>query len=116
MEKYINDYEKECYRGVEENTNFADLEFHLVKRESDKRLFYGEEPDTQFALHTNLGTLTVLDRMTGFGHRDTETGFRAPDGKFWLASGDYDVRDSGVSTISDAIEWVKKRTNNCIGV
>jgi hypothetical protein len=113
VEKYINDYGKECYQGVDENDKFSELEFHAVKRESGERLVYSEEPDTQFALHTNLGTFTVLDRMTGFGHRDTETGFRAPDGKFWLASGDYDVRHSGASTISDAIEWVKKRARFC---
>lgn len=107
VEKYTNDYGKEAYRGVEGDTPFTDLGFHLVPNKF--------ECNVQYALHTNLGSLTVLDRLTGFGYRDTETGYRAPDGKFWLASGGYDVRNSGVSTISEAIEWVKKYANNCRG-
>lgn len=108
MEKYINDHGKECYRGVEENTLFADLEFHLVPND------FGD--NVQYALYTNLGSLTVLDRMTGFGYRDTETGFRSPAGLFWLASGDYDVRESKSETIGDAIKWIKIRSNNCKGL
>ena len=108
MEKIINDYGKEVYRDVNQNTQFCELEFHLVQNEI--------EDDVQYALHTNLGSLTVLDRITGFGYRDTETGFRDMDGKFWLASGDYDVRKSGAGTIQDAINWVKNRANNCIGL
>ena len=36
------------------------------------------ETDVALALHTNLGSLTVVDRMTGYGRgiRDTESGFR----------------------------------------
>jgi hypothetical protein len=108
MEKYINDHGKECHRGVDETTPMSDLEFHLVPNDF--------ECNVQYALHTNLGSLTVLDRMTGFGHRDTETGFREPDGLFWLASGNFDVRDSDSKTIGDAIEWVKKHANNCRGI
>jgi hypothetical protein len=107
MEKYINDHGKECYRGVVESTPMADLEFYLVPDDF--------EDNIQYALHTNLGSLTVLDRLTGFGWRDIETGFRGPDGKFWLASGGCDVRDSGASTIGAAIEWVKKHANTCDG-
>ena len=107
IEKYINDYGKECYRGVDEKTPFRELEFHEV--------LPGIEGDTQFALHTNIGTLTVLDRMTGFGYRDTETGYRDTEGKFWLASGGYDVRIVAPSTLGKAIEWVKKHANNCQG-
>lgn len=107
MEKYINEYNKEVYSGVEENSLMSELEFHEVLPHF--------EDDYQVALHTNLGTLTVLDRMTGFGWRDTETGFRAQDGKFWLASGGYDVRDSGAVTFGEAVEWVKKNANTCKG-
>ena len=71
--------------------------------------------DTQIALHTNLGSLTVLDRLTGFGWRDVETGYRDPNGGFWLASGNQDVTRSDVKTIGEAIEWVKERANTCIG-
>ncbi|MDD4436477.1 MAG: hypothetical protein PHS04_00365 [Tissierellia bacterium] len=73
------------------------------------------EDDKQIALHTNLGSLTVLDRLTGFGWRDVETGYRDPDGNFWLASGNQDVTRSNVKTIGEAIKWVKERANTCIG-
>jgi len=102
MEKYINEYNKEVWRGVEDSSIF------------DTNMFF-EVPDSledvQYALHTNLGSLTVLDRMTGFGFRDIETGFRDPDGKFWLASCNCDVRESGSKTIGDAIAWVKQNAN-----
>ena len=106
MEKYINDYGKECYRNVSESTLFCELSFHSVQEKDD---------DVQVALHTNLGSLTVLDRMTGYGWRDIETGYRDTNGDFWLASGGFDVRDSGVKTIKDAIEWVKTNANTCKG-
>lgn len=101
MEKYTNDYNKECYQGVMPETPFNDLDFHEVPDQIDDA--------RQVALHTNLGTLTVHDRMTGFGYRDTETGYRAPDGKFWLATGYQDVRQSDAATMQEAIDWVKER-------
>ncbi len=105
MEKYINEANKSCYRGVELESVF------------DPDLFYKPEWQTDdgdnFAFHTNLGSLTVCDRMTGFGWRDIETGFTDKDGNFWLASGGYDVRESGVDTVGQAIEWVKRRANTC---
>ena len=57
---------------------------------------------------------TVLDRLTGFGWRDIETGYRDPDGKFWLASGMFDVRKVH-PTVEEAIELIKKNANSCIG-
>ena len=111
-EKYTNDCGKECYRGVTPDTPFAELEFHDVPNQ----IAY----DLQWALHTDMGSLTVLDRMTGSmdwdGHdrRDIETGYRDPDGKFWLASGGVDVRESNAQTLQEAIEWVKVRANTCI--
>lgn len=110
MEKYINEHSRECYRGVKPDTPFSELEFHEVTGQMDT--------DEQWALHTNLGTLTVLDRLTGFegGIRDTETGYRDPDGKFWLASCHNDVRKSGATTMQDAIDWVKERANTCVGI
>ena len=109
VEKYINEWKKECYRGVVDGTLFDDLDFHKPKHQF--------ETDKQVALHTNLGSLTIMDRLTGYdgGIRDTETGYRDPDGKFWLASGNYDVRDSGAETMLDAINWVKKKANTCVG-
>lgn len=108
MEKYINDAGKECYRGVANDTPFDELDFHEVDMSFT-------EDDTQVALHTNLGSLTVLDRMTGYGYgiRDIESGFRDSNGDFWLASCGVDVRCSGAKTIGEAIEYVKKYANTC---
>lgn len=108
MEKYVNDAGKQCYRGATEGTPFDSALFYEVPNQI--------EDDVQFALHTNLGSLTVLDRMTGFGWRDVETGFRDPDNKFWLASGGFDVRKSGCKTLGEAIQFVKDNANNCIGI
>lgn len=55
--------------------------------------------------------------MTGYGCgvRDTETGFRDTDGKFWLASGMFDIRKMNVNTFGDAVSEIKKNANNCKG-
>ena len=108
MEKYINERNKEVFKGVELDSLFDSEMFHLVTS-------YVFEDNIQHALHTNLGSFTVLDRTTGFGYRDIETGYRDPQGKFWLASGGYDVRGSGAATFKDAIESIKNNANNCIG-
>jgi hypothetical protein len=109
MEKYISEFGKECYRGVTVDTDFDSLEFHDVKMSE-----FMPVDDQQWALHTDIGSLTVVDRMTGFGHRDVETGFRAIDGTFWLASGGFNVMEFDAKTIGDAIEWVKKNSNTCV--
>lgn len=108
MEQYTNDFGKPCYRGVEDSSVFDPTLLHKVEA-------YSTGEDDSFALHTNLGSLTVVDRLTGYeGYvRDTESGFRDPDGKFWLASGMQDVRESGCKTIGEAIAWIKKRANTC---
>lgn len=64
----------------------------------------------------NVGRFTVLDRMTGFGYRDVETGFKDMECKFWLASGDKDVRKYPDMSIEDAVNWVKCHANNCVGI
>ena len=69
--------------------------------------------------NTSEGTFSVLDRMTGWGgggFRDTETGFRDCSGKFWLASGMFDIRTYPDLTIDAAIVLVKSNSNICIGV
>ena len=106
MEKYIKN-NKECYKGVSLDSEFSSDLFHAPA--------YQFETDKSLALHTNLGSITVLDRMTGFGGgiRDTETGFRDMDGNFWLASGNLDVRESDAKTIGEAIAWVKENANTC---
>ena len=109
IEKYTNEHGKECYKVVADDSLLDDLSFHEPA--------YQFESDKSMALHTNLGSLTVVDRLTGYsgGIRDTETGYRDPDGKFWLATGGYDVRASGAETMRDAINWVKKNANTCVG-
>lgn len=106
MEKYINEHGKECWKNVDETSVFDASMFHEVKDMLENA--------TQFVLYTNLGTLTIVNRMTGFGYRDIETGFCDPEGNFWLASGMFDVRRSGSKTISEAIKWVKKNANTCV--
>ena len=108
MEKYINDFDKEAYRNVVDSSPFSADLFHVPSKTF--------EDDEQVAFHSNLGSLTVLDRVTGYGNgiRDTETGYRAVNGDFWLASGGYDVRESGCETIGEAIAWVKRKANTCI--
>ena len=60
--------------------------------------------------------ITVLDRITGFsGHlRDTETGYRNAEGKFWLGAGDFDIREYKIS-IKSAIIKIKEHSNICRG-
>jgi len=74
--------------------------------------------DVSYALHLHVGSITVLDRMTGCsgGVRDIETGFRDPYNKFWLASGNFDIRTFEDITIQEAIELIKKNSNTCQGV
>jgi hypothetical protein len=99
---------------------------HSEVKESDSftlDLFYDvdmswSDTDTQVAFHSNLGSITVLDRMTGygFGLRDIETGMYDEHGKFWLASGNYDIREFPELTIEEAIIKIKKDANTCNGV
>lgn len=108
IEKYTNEHGKECFRGLDLDSAFDATLFHYV---ADRF-----ENDAQLALHTNLGSITVLMRMTGFGWVDVETGYRDPDGVFWLASGQFDIRGHECKTFNDAIELIKKRANTCIAV
>ena len=61
--------------------------------------------------------ITVLDRLTGYsgGIRDIETGYKDKDGKFWLASGGFDIRDYPELTIRGAINKIKINSNTCKG-
>lgn len=64
----------------------------------------------------NGGTISVVSRMTGFGWRDEETGYRSPCGKFWLASGHQDIRDvlDELASEDEMAQWVMDRANNCV--
>ena len=110
MEQYTNEHGRTCYRGVTEDSPFSRDLFY------DVDMSYSLDNDTQVAFHSELGSITVLDRMTGFsgGIRDIETGYRDEKKRFWLASGSCDVRNSGATTVGEAIEWIKKFANNCV--
>ena len=78
----------------------------------------GDGQDTIFRLKLNcIGQITVLDRMTGYGGglRDIETGFIDNDGEFWLASGNFDIRNNPDININEAITIIKRNANTCIG-
>jgi len=74
------------------------------------------DDNTSWALHLHIGSITVLDRMTGFSFgRDIESGFRDPYNKFWLASGNFDIREQGDITVREAIRLIKDNANICKG-
>lgn len=112
MEKYTNRYGTECYRNVRLNSLFSPKLFHRVPwRYLDR--------GKRFALFTNLGNLTVLNKLTGFlGYegqvKDIESSFMDVSRNFWLASGMCDVRESGAKTFGEAIEWIKERANTYV--
>lgn len=116
MELTINESKKPVWEGVNLSDIFSSDLFHDVDMSHPWLDEVGKEPDHQRAFHSNLGSITVLDRMTGFSFgRDVETGYRDCDGKFWLASGGVDVTISGCKTVGEAIQWIKDRSNNCKG-
>lgn len=76
---------------------------------------WADAEDKQWAFHTKKISLTVVHRMTGFGFRDIETGFRDEFGEFWLVTGGFDIRTFLPLTLAEAIALVKQRANTCIG-
>ena len=111
MERYINEHGKQCWVGVTLDSPFQPDLFHEIIEKNDPIFSY--DNNYQWAFHSDIGSLTVLDRRTGFGWRDIESGFRDKEGKFWLASGNCDVRSSECKTVGEAIEWVKSNANTC---
>ena len=97
--KIKNDFGNMVWEGVKLDTPFDVEMFEPAKC----IMPYND----QWVLHTNLGSLTVLYRLTGGGWWDTETGFRGLNGDFYCAAGHKDVRESGAETIGEAIDWVK---------
>ena len=85
-----------------------DLEFQIEYRFEDD-ILYGAKIDQ--------GRITVLDRLTGYSYdiRDVETGFRDLENKFWLASGNFDIREYPYLEICEAIEMIKRCSNTCKG-
>jgi hypothetical protein len=76
------------------------------------------DPDTLHTCHLpDGGRITVLERMTGFGWRDVETGYKSPCGRWYLASGQVDIRNAldELETHDDMAQWVIERANICTG-
>ena len=86
-----------------------DLEFRETKPCFD---------DVLYTTHTELGRITVLDRLTGYSGkiRDIETGFCDKEDLFWLASGMFDIRNYPDLTIEEAIQKIKDNANICKGI
>lgn len=74
--------------------------------------------NTLYVARTDIGRFTVLDRETGysFGSRDIETGYKDTEGKFWLVSGMFDIRDYPEMSVEEAIRTIKCCSNTCQGV
>lgn len=90
-----------------------------TKDDKSKLLIFEEwndDPDSNlFGMRIGrLETITVLDRLTGFGWRDVETGYMDEHGDFWLASGNFDIRRIELGSIEEAIELIKVNANTCI--
>lgn len=74
-----------------------------------------EDKNVLFTAYTDLGRITVLDRLTGFGYnvRDIETGYMDNEKHFWLKSGQFDIMKYPELTIQEAVEMIKNRANTC---
>jgi hypothetical protein len=83
-----------------------------------KKTIQGGGEDTLFGCNTDLGRISVLDRMTGWGNgiRGIETGYSDKNGKFWLASCGFDIREYPDLDLPQAIEKIKEYANTCVGV
>lgn len=73
-----------------------------------------QDETLSYCFGENEDIITVLDRMTGFGYRDIETGYRDPEDYFWLASGNFDIREFKDVTFKEAIELIKEKANTCV--
>jgi hypothetical protein len=89
----------------------GELEFKEVSMTRD----CSNNEDAQWVHHAEWGSISILDRMTGFGFRDVETGFRDPDSKLWLASGNFSIRAYPELTVKEAIKKIKENANTCCG-
>ena len=108
MKKHTNNYGVEHWTGVTSDTIINRDFFQLVESMASRK---------KWAMHTNMGILTIVCRITGSGMNDIETGYREPEtGKFWLASGGFDVRETRNQTMQACIDWVKDNANTCVGV
>jgi hypothetical protein len=91
----------------------------VVKELQFNKTTHCDGEDALFSANTKIGRITVLDRLTGWGNgdiRDIETGYKDLDGKFWLVSGQFDIRKYPDLTIEEAIGKIKENANTCIGI
>jgi hypothetical protein len=98
-------------RNMRHHVMFSRSEMHFDDRDA---------PDVLHAFHLmDGGRITVLDRMTGYGNgvRDVETGYRASCGRWFLASGGYDIRQhlGEFTSENDMAAWVMRHANTCTG-
>lgn len=95
------------------------IEYDITTKISEfKWREYKTEEDTLFSWYGEGGhRITVLDRLTGYGYniRDIETGYKDPEGRFWLVSGDFDIRAFPGLTAEEAIQKIKENANTCRG-
>ena len=78
------------------------------------------DEDTIYSAFVDNQRFTVLDRMTGFGWIDIETGYcdnylaliETPN--MWIATG-FDIRNYPDVTLEEAVQLIKKNANVCRG-
>lgn len=91
----------------------------MANRTSFQEVYRYDEAEVVTYLHrlANGGSISVVERRTGFGYMDEETGYTSPCGQFWLASGHHDIRHSlhELNSEDEMAEWVMARANNCNG-
>ena len=83
-----------------------------------KETMYEGEAITYYLYGVDGSRISVLDRLTGYGDgdiRDIETGYKDKDGLFWLASGNFDIREYGELSYIEAVDKIKKNANTCVG-
>jgi len=71
---------------------------------------FGNYDNVIYGCNINNLRITVLDRMTFAGYRETETGFRDINGGFWLVSGGFDIRCYPELELWEAIELIKRNS------
>lgn len=94
-----------------------------IMKVSELHFYEGEgvESDKMVFAYFAGYRITVLDRMTGYGNgqRDVETGLKDyrldKDNNFWLASGNFDIRNYPELDLYEAIEKIKEYSNTIIG-
>ena len=78
------------------------------------------DEDTIYVAFVGNQRFTVLDRMTGFGWREIETGYCAnylaplEPPNMWIATG-LDIRNYPELTLTEAVKLIKEKADVCRG-